>query len=144
MKLTKEQLSEKFNTYEYELEKENLQAYNESIGKKIKDVLLEKDELIIVFDDNKKIKIWDDGQNCCERRYMSNDGDEYDYYIDSKLLDIKVKNGPSIEIEYEEHDTQFLEIVTDKGSFTLSNHNEHNGYYGGFCINIEEIEGEDQ
>jgi len=29
---------------------------------------------------------------------------------------------------------QFLTIITDNGTFTVSNHNIHNGYYGGFFI----------
>jgi hypothetical protein len=32
------------------------------------------------------------------------------------------------------HETQFLIVDTTKGSFTIVNHNEHNGYYGGFGL----------
>ena len=34
------------------------------------------------------------------------------------------------------HEVQFLEVKTSKGSFTMSSHNEHNGYYGGFSIEV--------
>jgi hypothetical protein len=30
----------------------------------------------------------------------------------------------------------FLEIHTDRGSFTMANHNVHNGYYGGFAVEV--------
>lgn len=32
------------------------------------------------------------------------------------------------------HEVQFLHVKTSKGSFAVSNHNEHNGYYGGFNV----------
>ena len=43
-----------------------------------------------------------------------------------------------VEEEYETHEVQFLEIKTSKGIFTMSTHNEHNGYYGGFAIVVSE------
>jgi hypothetical protein len=61
-------------------------------------------------------------------------------YIGGRLLGAEVKDVPKLigfwkdEGEYGCHDMQFLEITTSKGSFVMSNHNEHNGYYGGFCI----------
>jgi hypothetical protein len=32
------------------------------------------------------------------------------------------------------HEVAFLEVTTDRGVFQMKNHNEHNGYYGGFLI----------
>ena len=37
----------------------------------------------------------------------------------------------------EKHEVQFLEIKTDRGVLTMANHNEHNGWYGGFWIVAE-------
>ena len=32
------------------------------------------------------------------------------------------------------HEIQFLDVKTSKGVFQISNHNVHNGYYGGFWV----------
>jgi len=56
--------------------------------------------LRLTLDGGKKIEVWDNGQSCCESRYMR----------------------------------------TDKGFITITNHNEHNGYYGGFGLTITGVE----
>ena len=71
-------------------------------------------------------------QNCCENRYMRTD-DVLADYLDAKLISIELKEARTInDKNTEQHDVQFLEVVTSKGSFTCSFHNEHNGYYAGF------------
>ena len=60
--------------------------------------------------------------------------DDLSEYENAKLLDFELKEAPSIEDNYGEHEIQFLDIKTDKGIFQIANHNEHNGYYGGFWI----------
>ena len=50
------------------------------------------------------------------------------------MLGAEIKEAPSIPTEYDEHEVQFLEVLTSKGGFTMASHNEHNGYYGGFLI----------
>jgi hypothetical protein len=107
-----------------------------SLNKVIKEVILDKSEdiLKIYFEDESAIKIWDGGQSCCEHRYMSTD-DDLPYFSGSTLLDIELKDGPVQEGEWGDmHEVQFLDIKTDKGTFQMSNHNEHNGYYGGFWV----------
>jgi hypothetical protein len=37
----------------------------------------------------------------------------------------------------EDHDIAFLLVQTSDGVFTMVNHNEHNGYYGGFLVTCE-------
>ena len=54
--------------------------------------------------------------------------------VGAKLPDAEIKDAPSSQAGYEEHDVQFLEIATDRGVFTMSRHNEHDGYYRGFDI----------
>lgn len=108
-------------------------AVKESLGLKIKEIKLDVDDLKIEFETGRIIKIWDDGQSCCENRYMRTD-DDLQEFIGATLLDIELKDAPEIEDQYDVHEVQFLEIKTDKGSFVVSNHNEHNGYYGGFAI----------
>ena len=92
------------------------------------------DALRFEFSDGSKIKLRDDGQNCCERRYMQTD-DNLEDYIGAKLLGVEIKEAPDIIDDIgEKHEVQFLEIKTDRGVLTMANHNEHNGYYGGFKI----------
>lgn len=95
--------------------------------------------LEVRFTDGTGIGFTDDGQQCCEARYMSVDGDDLSEFVGAKYVEAFVKDGPEIEYEYGVHEVQFLEIRTSKGSITVSAHNEHNGYYGGFDIVVEEI-----
>ncbi len=79
------------------------------------------------------MRIYDDGQSCCENRYMRTD-DDLSSYVGSKLLGAEIKDAPNISEEYGYHEIQFLEVQTDCGTFTMTSHNEHNGDYGGFLI----------
>ena len=105
------------------------------IGKTLSLLKLEYETLELQFTDNTALNIWDNGQNCRERRYM-NSCDELTYYIGAKFLGMEVSDGPDIP-DGESHETQFLIIKTSLGEFTCVTHNEHNGYYGGFSINTE-------
>ena len=110
-------------------------AVTSAISKKITGLTLgDDDALHFVFEDGLKIKIEDTGQSCCESRYMRTDDNLADF-IGAVLLGGELKDAPSTVDEWgTEHEVQFLEIKTSKGVFTMASHNEHNGYYGGFCI----------
>lgn len=97
--------------------------------------------LTLQLSGGKTIQIWDDGQSCCENRYMSTD-DDIQSLVGHKLMRVEAKSGPDIEDgdDYDVHETCFVEIGTDDGFITLVNHNEHNGYYGGFGLTITEKE----
>ena len=114
---------------------QTVNAVKSSIGKKIKKVWLdeESNKLRFEFDDNSNLVMYDGGQSCCEYRYMRTD-DDLNEYEGATVLDFELKDAPSQEGEYGEHEIQFLDVITDKGVFQLANHNEHNGYYGGFWI----------
>lgn len=106
----------------------------EHYGKTIKEVILDNDSILhLRFDDGTALNIWDDGHSCCESRYMRTD-DDLGYYSGAQLLEIKLEAGPDITGDIDEHEQLFLHVKTSKGSFTMSNHNEHNGYYGGFSM----------
>ncbi len=117
-----------------------MRAIEAAKGKEIKRALMPQDEedLRILFTDGTGIKIWDDGQSCCESRYMRTD-DDLSYFNGATFQNAQIQNGPDEEGEYGTHETQFLIITTSKGSFTVVNHNEHNGYYGGFSMACQEI-----
>ena len=111
--------------------------FSSVIGKKIKDLRLDVDGLIIEFADT-AIMIFDDGQSCCEDRYMTTD-DDLKYYIGSTLMGAVIADAPNRPAEYGEHEVQFLIVNTSLGDFTVETHNEHNGYYGGFLVRVKEI-----
>ena len=116
---------------------------NDVLNKNIINMFIEKDRwgedsLVIEFKDESKIRIFDDGQSCCENRYIHTD-DDLSAFIPSKLISVALREAPSIEDEYGKHEVQFLIIKTSLGEFTLETHNEHNGYYGGFWVVAEPI-----
>lgn len=76
-------------------------------------------------------------------------------FIGSKFVNAEIKDGPSGTVDKDEdsydaeldawltnnteEESQFLVITTTKGQFTVVNYVEHNGFYGGFDIELEEI-----
>jgi hypothetical protein len=113
-------------------------AYNESMGKTISGLTLDEEGgfIIIDFNDGTNLRVADDGQSCCENRYMRTD-DDMQHFVGAKLTGLEIKEAPNEPDEYGEHEVQFLEVQTDRGVFTLASHNEHNGYYGGFWITLK-------
>lgn len=114
---------------------EEVDRYTSAIGKIITHAALENDTVKLAFEDGSTLGFYDDAQSCCERRYMSTD-DDVSSLVGRVFKGIEIKDAPSISAEYEEHDVQFLEVVTDRHRVVFANHNEHNGYYGGFYIRV--------
>lgn len=109
-------------------------------GRKIVAATLADERLNLTFDDGVKIAVFDNGQSCCESRYVTTD-DDVQSLVGHTLLHIEAKDGPDQEDEYSQcHETCFVEVATNGGFITLTNHNEHNGYYGGFGLSIVEVE----
>jgi len=106
-------------------------------GREIRSAKIEDDELKIAFSDGTRIRILDDGQSCCEHRYMTTD-DDPSSLVGQKLVRIETKPAADVEGDYDVHETVFVEIGTDQGFISIVNHNEHNGYYGGFGLTIRE------
>ncbi len=94
--------------------------------------------LEIVFADGTGIAISDEGQSCCENRYMVCD-DDLAYFTGATFIDAEVRDAPDVDDGSECHEVQFLLVHTSKGEFTVATHNEHNGYYGGFSIRVSGI-----
>jgi len=118
---------------------ESAAAAQKAIGQKIERMELIDDVLTIKFESGYKIALTDEGQSCCETRYMRTDED-LDDYIGATLTSIEVANAPSMNDNHgEPHDVQFLRVHTSAGIAVFSSHNEHNGYYGGFSIQAKEV-----
>ncbi len=108
------------------------------VGKKITGVKFEDDTITLSFGDLGKLQIRDEGQSCCEHRYMRTD-DDIEELVGDNLVSMKVKDGPRTDGEYDIHEIQFLEIKTTGNIVTFSSHNEHNGYYGGIRLDLVEL-----
>lgn len=123
-----------FNEYSTSTE-----ALSKASGKVVNKIELDKksdpQELIITFDDESYLKLWDDGQSCCESRYMhSEDELDFQYHKGAVFRFCEVVKGSEQEDQYGIHETEFCNILTSKGVIQLVCHNEHNGYYGGFSL----------
>ena len=116
---------------------ETVKAYHASMGKTISGLTLEEEGgfITIDFHDGTNLRVADEGQSCCESRYMRTD-DDIQHFVGAKLTGLEIKEAPNEPDEYGDHEVQFLEVQTDRGVFTMASHNEHNGYYGGFYITL--------
>ena len=135
---------------------ETVESYHKAIGKIIKHIELSppkedsnrwgedgQDTLKVTFDDDSMLTVFDGGQSCCESRYMRTD-DKFEDFVGAQLISMEIKQAPTMTGEYgDEHEVQFLELMTSKGALTMASHNEHNGYYGGFAIELKFKEAQD-
>lgn len=112
---------------------------SEYAGKTIVTLRVDDNKLKIDFADGKKVEIWDHGQSCCETRYMVCD-DDLGPFVDAQFVTARTQGAAKLSDDYGEHECEFLIVETSNGSFTIANHNEHNGYYGGFGMTITEPE----
>lgn len=114
---------------------ESVAALTASIGKKIEAIELKNDVLELSLEDKTILRVSDEGQSCCESRYMKTD-DDMQSFVGDTLRGLEIKEAPNQTEpdDWGDHEVQFLEVQTDKGCFTMASHNEHNGYYGGFYI----------
>lgn len=109
----------------------------EYYGQKIMSAEIADNRLRLGLSGGKFIEIWDNGKLCCESRYMTCD-DDLKSLVGQTLTRIEAKPGPDVEAKYDVHEQVFVEVGTDKGFVTVANHNEHNGYYGGFALTVTE------
>jgi len=113
---------------------ETAAAVTASLGKTITGLQCQDEALSVTFSDQSVLRVADGGQSCCEYRYMVCD-DPLDQFVGATLQAIEVREAPDLtDEESDVHEVQFLVLVTDRGNVTCSNHNEHNGYYGGFWM----------
>lgn len=109
--------------------------YAVSLDLPIEHVCETENRLEITFSDGKLV-IRDDGQSCCEDRYMTTD-DYLPSFVGAKLLGYEVVAVAAADDEEDHgdcHDQMFVKIETTKGTITLVTHNKHNGHHGGFDV----------
>lgn len=115
--------------------------YAISLGQQITDARQDGEALNLTFSEGGLLTIRDDGQSCCENRYMTTD-DDLPSFVGAKLVGFDEAEGPDVKEEPDEdgysyndpHETMFVRLHTTAGTITLVTHNEHNGYYGGFSV----------
>jgi len=108
----------------------------EHYGSRVIEARIIRDRLYLYLVHGVQLIVYDDGQSCCEHRYMTCD-DDLSKLVGGLLVEISERDGPDAEAEYSEHEQKFVVVQTDIGGITLCTHNEHNGYYGGFSINVK-------
>lgn len=115
--------------------------FEELYGRKIYKSVFKDDELILGIDGIGKVRLFDDGQSCCENRYATCD-DDAESLVGGTLISISTENSEvSEDGDHDCHEVSFVTIQTDKGFIKLTSHNVHNGYYGGFSISVEKLDG---
>ena len=111
----------------------NLDAVALVTGKIIAEADLLDDTLRFMFTDGSQLTLIDDGQRCCETRYMRTD-DQLSDFVGTTFDRIEVRDVIGVGVEEEAKEIQFLAVYTSGGMFSVSAHNDHNGYYSGFAL----------
>jgi hypothetical protein len=118
---------------------ESAAIFKEAIGKTIQSAEMSNNALELRFTDGTGISLRDLGQCCCESRYASTD-DDLAYHVGATLVDAEVAAADDVhDNDCETHEVAFLRVSTSKGVITVANHNEHNGYYGGFSVEASRL-----
>lgn len=116
-----------------------IEALKATIDREIKSIRLTPENEIIFELENGTLTITDNGQSCCESRYITTDSD-LPSYIGKKIVDFRLEPYVTGDGDYDLHDTQVFKINTTEGVIDFVTHVEHNGYYGGFALNAVFVE----
>ena len=113
------------------------------VGKKIAKIYIDPDYnngdggLVIEFEDNKKIILFDDNRQSSESRFIHSD-DDLSWHMGSVFQGIQIKNIKDTRDEYDcKHEIQFVHVLTETDILVVETHNVHEGHYGGFNLKID-------
>ncbi len=111
---------------------------NNYLDKRIHKAYFDADSIYLHLADCTLLRVYDGGQGCCEHRYMEcqDDLSVLNGQLLKNIIIRSVDNSSDTE-SGNEHEIAFLEIKTDKDTVSFATHNEHNGYYSGFNIEID-------
>lgn len=98
---------------------------------------LDENKLTLYFRDGDPVSVSDKRNAVSERRFITCD-DDLRSFVGSRLLSISIKYGPTFAMSKGDSETAFVEVLTTSGAITLTTHNEHNGFYGGFDLCISD------
>jgi hypothetical protein len=89
----------------------------------------------IITEKNKILVLIQDGQQCCEQAGYFSSEDDLKSYIGRDLWEVNLTDKAFDKIVVSEKgldyaEIQFVDFVTDNGTFQLAVYNDHNGYYG--------------
>lgn len=115
--------------------KSTVETIEKALNQKITSIKFADDALHFVMESGLKFRLEDDGQSCCEKRYMNCD-DALEQFVGATFRSVEIREMPDLSNneDYGNHEVQALVVITDRGNITAETHNEHNGYYGGFWI----------
>lgn len=107
---------------------------------KILSIRLSDNEVLVDLSNGLTVTLSDEGQNCCEDRYITTD-DDLPSCVGSEYLGWHVAAGPTVDDpQGEVHEIEFLRVETSGEVITFETHNVHNGSYSGFQV-VERITG---
>lgn len=117
-----------------------LDALDDSIGKNINNIWIDADGVSLIIEHESGIlNISDNGQQCCESRYMETDDNLKDF-IGAIIINFEYKDGGFIDpVNDTVLEVAFFDIKTTSGIFQIKNYNENNGYYCGFDLSARLI-----
>lgn len=114
---------------------ENYEAVRSVVGCIISSISIDGNQVIISFSNGKMLSITDNGQSCCEHRYITSDDLPVTFSEVETLVSVDSREMPTMSDEFGDPHEQCAVIVqTTLQSLTFVTHNEHNGYYGGFSL----------
>lgn len=88
----------------------------------------------IHFTNGNILELVDEGQSCCESRYITCD-DDLEGLRGQTIVSIEVSGTGRHDTGNEmDHEQVFVRVQFSRFAVTLCTHNEHNGYYGGFSL----------
>jgi hypothetical protein len=106
------------------------------------------DGYLVETNTHKILVLIDNGQSCCESWGYIQSEDDLAPYVGARLKEIKLTNTACnevmlkqecLEYGFERGGIQFVDFITDKGTFQLAVYNSHNGYYGhGIMVAVDE------
>jgi hypothetical protein len=121
---------------------ESVEAFKAAINKMIASIHVREDAVDLGLADGSRVQLYDDGQSCCEYRYLRSD-DDLGHHVGATLLGAEVEAAAETTAGDDgDHEIAFLKIKTSRGVFTVAAHNEHNGYYGGISIRARVVQAE--